>query len=231
MKNVVYLGVVLVMSLVLSSVSTMAATKVFFLGGQSNMAGYGVNAQLTPPYDASPSNVKIWDSGTGQWVALRGGFGGNADCFGPELSFGYAIHSTFPNDNIFLVKHGADATSLAADWNPNGTGAQYNAFKSKAKAALQSLSNANLSPTIAGMLWMQGETDARIESYAINYGTNLKNLITAVRTDFNAPDMQFVVGRILTFWSQGGVQWNTMVRTAQETVPGVVGERLMDQHR
>jgi hypothetical protein len=139
------------------------------------------------------------------------------------VSFAYAIHTTFPNDNIYLIKHGADATSLAADWNPNGTGVQYNAFKSKAKAALEDLSNANLSPKVAGMLWMQGEADARIESYAINYETNLKNLITAVRSDFNAPDMQFVVGRILTFWNQGGVEWNTMVRTVQETVPAVVG--------
>ena len=223
MKNAVCLGAVLVTSLTLSSAPAMAATKVFFLGGQSNMAGYGVNAQLTSPYNSPPSDVKIWDNGTSQWVALRGGFGGTADYFGPEVSFGYAIHTTFPNDNIYLIKHGADATSLAGDWNPNGTGAQYNAFKSIAKAALKDLSNANVSPTIAGMLWMQGEADARIEPYAINYETNLKNLITAVRTDFNAPDMQFVVGRILPFWNQGGVQWNTMVRTAQETVPGIVG--------
>jgi hypothetical protein len=79
MKNAVCLGVTLVASLALSSAPAMAATKVFLLGGQSNMAGYGVNAQLTSPYNAPPSNVKIWDSGTSQWVAIRGGFGGTAD--------------------------------------------------------------------------------------------------------------------------------------------------------
>ena len=84
------------------------------------------------------------------------------------------------------------------------------------------LTAAGKSPTIAGMIWMQGEIDAMNHAYAAAYAANLTNFITTVRSDFNTPNMPFVVGRI-TNYAWGTTADNTLVRNAEMTVPGQVG--------
>jgi hypothetical protein len=113
---------------------TLAATKVFLLGGQSNMDGLGnfgggTNNSVyyppdpllpTSPYYPPQTNVHFWN-GSG-WVALQKGFGYQGTGFGPELSFGYRIKQLYPNDEIYLVKWGISGSSLATDWNPDVPG-------------------------------------------------------------------------------------------------------------
>ena len=52
-------------------------------------------------------------------------------------------------------------------------------------------------PTIRGMLWQQGEGDAKKEETAGDYGKNLARLIARVREQFQAPDMPFIYGYVL----------------------------------
>jgi hypothetical protein len=206
-----------------------AATKVFLLGGQSNMAGIGgysgylppnTNPWSMPPYDhadgpcPSPYSqpldaVKFWNytpdavgadlvhsPGVGNgWVSLQNGYGYRTDQFGPELSFGARLHELYPNDQIYLVKLGITSTSLAGPWNPT-SGATYNLFKTRVNAAVANLVAQHKKPEIAGMIWMQGEEDSVSPANATAYATNLKNFVTSVRDDFDAPDMRFVAGRI-----------------------------------
>ena len=147
------------MSVFLTDAPGSAATRVYLLGGQSNMCGQGAyTSDLQAPYNAPQTAVKFWNNN--QWVALQGGFGITSSEFGPEVSFGYKIHSLYPKDNIYLVKYAVSSTTLAVDWNATGSGGpQYNAFKSTVQAAMQNLTAAGLSPSLAGMLWMQGESD------------------------------------------------------------------------
>ena len=152
--------IAVVVSLTLVAMPATAATKVFSMGGQSNMAGEGITAELCYPYNQTQAAVHFWSGNA--WVDLGSGFGLRAGInFGPEVSFGYTIHhAVLPTDDIYLVKHGADGTSLAYSWRPDGTGGtEYATFKSKVDAAMNDLTKAGLSPTIAGMLWMQGEGD------------------------------------------------------------------------
>jgi hypothetical protein len=248
MRSILYLTAI-VSALVLAAVPATAATKVFLIGGQSNAAGVGglievsgVPGVLRPdplpaPYNVPQPAVRFWnylgtnangDGGTGYgngWVDLRGGFGipGPISCFGPEVSFGHRLHELLPDDNIYLVKEGVDGASLVGPWNPNGSGAGYNTFKARVDGAIKNLTDADLSPTIAGMIWMQGEGDAQNITNAANYATNLTNFIGKVRSDFKTPDMPFVVGRILTYYDTTPAGGNALVRTAEETVPGLVG--------
>lgn len=212
------------MILVLAVSPASAATKVFLLGGQSNMDGRAPVNSLSPPYNQPQTDVKIWDywSGGG-WADLRGGFStfNTGNLFGPEVSFGHRLHEMFPNDDIYLIKYSKGGTSLEEDWNPDGSGAHYNTFKATANTALQDLVGAGLSPEVVGMIWMQGERDAQFANMASAYAANLTNLISTVRNDFSEPDMQFVVGRITTHY--GVDNGNALVRAAQETVPGLVG--------
>ena len=218
MKNTLWL---LILCILATETRTMAATKVFLLAGQLNMAGEGTAANLPSPYNTPQTDVHFWNSS--QWVSLQGGFGDGSSgtLFGPEVTFGYTLRQLFPKDDIYLVKYGLTSTSLAVQWNPNGSGACYNTFKTTANAALANLSVADKSPTVAGMIWMQGENDALNATYAAAYAENLSNLIARVRSDFSTPEMPFVAGRILSCY---GTQTNSdLVRNALMTVPGQVG--------
>lgn len=214
----------LLISCFLATNSASGATKVFLLGGQSNMAGRGQANELAAPYDAAQPGVKLWSNRTSNaWVDLQGGFGAEAPDFGPEVSFGSAVKQLFPADEIYLVKYGIPATNLAFNWKPSGTGTTstaegyyYNVFQDTANAAINNLTAAGKSPSIAGMLWMQGESDALNTSMANAYEANLRNLIGAVRSDFATPSMPFIVGRITTLW--GTTANNTKVRMAEDAV-------------
>jgi hypothetical protein len=205
-----------------------AATKVFLLAGQSNMAGVGqypggvINGQTIPPepaiahpYDDPQPDVKFWYNNA--WTALRPGFGYQTGEFGPEVTFGYRLNQLFPDDDIYLVKYAESGSNLAVDWKPDGTGPQYNAFKSRVNAALQNLNDAHLNPEVAGMIWMQGESDANKHDFAVNYATNLAVFINKVRLDFGAANMRFVIGQIDN-WAWGATADCDLVRTAQQTV-------------
>jgi hypothetical protein len=205
-------------------VPSRASTLVYLMGGQSNMDGYGVSAELPVMYSAPQTGVKFWKNNT--WVNLQGGFGSSTAgfaAFGPEVSFGRQMSAMFPDDDIYLVKYAIGGTALADpanEWTPNGSGWVYNAFKANANAALKNLGDAGLSPKLAGMLWMQGEADAS-PGYAPAYATNLANFIGKVRSDLATPNMPFVLGRIMSYsqYPFGSPSDNALVRTAQTTVP------------
>lgn len=217
--------------------ASLAETKVFLLGGQSNMAGCAITADLHPPYLAPQTDVKFWNkcnttvgwppSDPGDaWVDLQGGFGhqyySGLSMYGPEVSFGYRLNELFPDDEIYLVKYGLTSTNLAVNWNPNGSGAVYNVFKSRVDAALANLTAAGKSPVISGMIWMQGESDAMNPAYAAAYQTNLTNFIAKVRSDFSTPAMPFVIGRINISQYWGTPADNALVRDSQVAVANQV---------
>ena len=189
-----------------------AVTRVFLLGGQSNMVGQGSNVELTPPYNAPQADVKFW---AGHWVSLAPGYGNNSSHFGPEVAFGRAIADALPGDDIYLVKYAADGTALYNDWSPSG-GPQYNAFMNTTGAALANLDNAGVQYEISGMLWMQGESDA-VEQQGPAYEANLRNFIADMRTRFDTPEMPFVIGRVLSYYG-GSNGHAAIVRAAQVTV-------------
>jgi hypothetical protein len=193
------------------------------MAGLGGYTGYPIGAPWTDPpydhadapcpapYDKPQTDVKFWNYGAkagedhanvlkegDDWVDLRPGFGHRDDGFGPEVSFGYQLKKMYPNDEIYLIKSSTGGTNLAADWNPNpdAMGPQYKLFKSRADAALANLAAAGKKPVIAGMIWMQGEDDSTNPVYAKAYEENLKNFIKQVRSDFKAPEMRFVIGRI-----------------------------------
>lgn len=153
-------------------------------------------------------------------------FGGREPSFGPEVSFGKAVAVALPDDEIYLIKHAWGATSLAGGWDPvagtssgvmtgsNTTpGLQYNLFTSTVASALTNLDNAGLSYEIAGMLWLQGESDAINASTDNAYEANLTAFIAQTRTNYG-DDLPFIIARINPQW--GGADSET--RAAQQSV-------------
>jgi len=201
-----------------------AINRVFLLGGQSNMVGRGLTAELVSPYDAAQNDVNYWFSGF--WVSLSPGFGYDSGAFGPEVAFGRAIKDALPNDTIYLVKYAKNGTALYNGWKPTD-GDEYIAFMNTVNPALANLTANGINYEISGMLWMQGESDA-YEGQAASYETNLVNFIADMRTQFNTPEMPFIIARVLTYYGgdtiplYSGTQTDPnqaeVVRAAQVTV-------------
>lgn len=133
----------------LSCCAWSAEYQVFFLGGQSNMDGYGYVSEL-PAQLKTNQPVMIFHGngvfdnqkggGLGKWTHLQPGHGagfqsdGNrvtySDRFGPELSFAQSITNQFPNKRIALIKYAVGGTGLHlntgfSNWSPDfveGTG-------------------------------------------------------------------------------------------------------------
>ncbi|RYZ93724.1 MAG: hypothetical protein EOO68_21600 [Moraxellaceae bacterium] len=138
--------------------------RVFFLGGQSNMEGFGFNKDLPPALNSNMKDVFIFDGnrvadgandgGTGKWEPLRPGHGTGfttdgktntpSDRFGPELTFAARLRELYPNDKIAIIKYarnGSSIDSLAAGdagcWMPD-----FNATTNQFDFFLQTINNA-----------------------------------------------------------------------------------------
>lgn len=136
--------------LALPSQSTLAKDyKLYYLGGQSNMDGYGFNAELPAGIDRKLAGVMIFHGNTaedgqavdgrGRWTQLQPGHGvgfssdGQAnkysDRFGVELSFAAKLRELDPDSPIAIVKYSRGGTSIDAAaaggfgcWEPDFAG-------------------------------------------------------------------------------------------------------------
>ncbi|MBO6576815.1 MAG: hypothetical protein JJ896_14400 [Rhodothermales bacterium] len=137
--------------------------KVYYLGGQSNMEGFGYNADLPDGMKTPSSEVMIYagqmasdndtTGGVGVWQPLEPGFGtgfrsdgiSNAlsDRFGPELYFGHTMAER-SHAKIALIKYALGGSGLAdgvgfGNWHPDfSDGAGLNQYDH----ALKTLRNA-----------------------------------------------------------------------------------------
>lgn len=145
-KSLVYL---FLMSVVMTSAQQKGDEfLLFFLGGQSNMEGYGYVKELPDSLTKKMKDVYIFHGnnvvdgtetggGDGLWTKLKPGHGtgfasdGNknsySDRFGVELSFAYTLQQKYPNKKIALVKYARGGTSIdslamanwAGCWEPD----------------------------------------------------------------------------------------------------------------
>lgn len=112
------------------------SVRVFYLGGQSNMDGFGYNKDL-PDTLTSFDDVYIFHGnsandgevgGLGIWEVLKPGHGkghqstteGNqlSDRFGPEISFAAAMQQHYPGEKIAIIKYSKGGTTIDTLGNP-----------------------------------------------------------------------------------------------------------------
>jgi hypothetical protein len=119
--------------------------KVYFLGGQSNMEGFGFNSELPADIAAKAAPVPIYHGktvedgkdggGVGIWSPMRPGHGtgfetdGTAnslsDRFGPELTFANTMSSDASNGPVAVIKFSRGGTGLVdgisgyGSWDPD----------------------------------------------------------------------------------------------------------------
>ena len=173
---------ILTLMLLVTLPATAATYKVYYLGGQSNMEGFGENVDLPANYRAPLKSVPVFqgnpaadfklNGGRGLWDTLQPGYGRQfysdgktnrySDYFGPELSFGHQITNLHPQQNVAVIKYALGGSALGYgvgnNWYPDyrrGNGInQYDHF-------LSTLSNAFASRDIDG----DGDLDLYVAHY------------------------------------------------------------------
>lgn len=209
---------------------------VYLLGGQSNMSGQG-NTNGIPPGEQTVEGVLYYHSSTVTGSTAPNTLytnvtptGATSGTFGPEIGFANRIKQLRPGMPMALIKYSVVGTSLIWDWRPgaNATdtanwGPQFSGFVNTVNAGLAALRAAGYEPRIVGMLWQQGEQDAK-DGWDYNntpatpianetnagtlYESNLVHFIARVREQFAAdlaPEgMRFVQGTMLPHAPPGG---------------------------
>ena len=212
MKLRIFFISLLLLPLGLVQARTSEHYEIFILLGQSNMDGRGKVQDLTnqlAQYQKPQPNVMINYSGGGlhrpllqsQGIEpLQPGFSsptaGKTTTlpsinFGPEVSFGAAMAQALPGKKILLIKCSEGGTNISSDWNPNRKGSLYENFITFLQATEKTLKDRGDSYEVRGVLWHQGESDAKNP----NYSTLLTNFIQRVRTDLASPNLPFLIGQ------------------------------------
>ncbi|WP_158727889.1 MULTISPECIES: sialate O-acetylesterase [unclassified Flavobacterium] len=123
--------------------------KVFYLGGQSNMQGYGYVKELPDSLNKKNKNVFIYQGnpvgdndatgGLGKWDVLQPGNGTGfasdgksntfSDRFGVELSFAKKLQELYPNQKLAIIKYARNGSSIDSSgtayfgaWEPDFRG-------------------------------------------------------------------------------------------------------------
>lgn len=189
---------------------TLAPLKVFILAGQSNMRGLGDPKELPQVLQRKQPRVILFqacqaDNGlpAHAWIPLQPG-----SLFGPEIGFGSSITMGYPKQQIGLIKLAIDGTSITL-WSDTG---YYKQLMDLVKECSKTRKI-----DIAGVVWMQGESDAMSQPLAESYQKNLMTLIAKLRADFKKPALPFVCGRISSTLPRTQFPYLQTVRTAQNT--------------
>jgi hypothetical protein len=183
--------------------------KVFILSGQSNMSGGGHVVAGGLQFDAVVGDkVQIWDAsdvwGKGgnpcKWVSLSALQAikkeARKDMIGPEFGFAKAMSELYPADEIRLIKVAKGGTPIDW-WLPDAKG-KANGHTQLLTNLTNALSKIDGGYEIAGLLWMQGESDAKMQADAEAYQKKLEQFIALMRKETGKPELPFVIGRLST---------------------------------
>lgn len=162
--------------------------------------------------------------GAGHWSPVIPGLGKGAetgnealtpsDRFGPELTFAARMRDLRPSENVAIIKYAKGGSGLdvrragSGTWDPHDTRGegptrginQYDHALATIDRALKArdIDGDGEEDTLipAGIVWMQGETDATDKSAADDYAENLAEIAELFRAALRRDDLPFVIGRI-----------------------------------
>lgn len=202
---------------------------VYVFAGQSNMVGTLGNALPLPFTDPNPSVLSHYKTNQGavprqvnSSIALEP-LGHQGTTGGPELSFAAELveRGASPFAIVKVAGIGVKLAGTGESWNPALVDSWYADLAAKTELTISDLTALNYVPTIAGIFWVQGETDASNETWANEYEANLTNFIATFRDDFqtNAP---FYFNRLNANVNQAIYPYPAPVIAGQEAVASTV---------
>ena len=196
---------------------------VILLGGQSNASGCSldeylqknVSAEKYEEYEKGYDNVYInYISGahvSNGFVKCATRQGELEGAFGPELGLAEKLHELYPDRQFFIIKCAWGGTNLFEQWlSPSSTGKTgdlYKQFVAFVEANMQYLTDKNYDVEIAGMCWMQGESDSFSVEHATGYETHLTNFLKDVRKKFDRYAAADGIAFVDAFIADNPVYW------------------------
>jgi hypothetical protein len=192
------------------SAASAAHYRLFILTGQSNSLGTtnGTEADLTPGSDPADARVKIWwhnvadattslgDSG-GVFTSLQsqqgGYYPGSNTHWGPEIGFGRTLYRAGVRD--FAIVKASRGGGGNTNWSKSAGGHMYQHLVDTVSAATTALTANGDTFEIAGLLYLQGESDSAAEADLA--GTRVKELVDNLRSDLpDASNLHAIIGGI-----------------------------------
>jgi hypothetical protein len=195
---------------------------VYILSGQSNMVGSGQAKELSAMWQQPIDGAFVYQKNAFKTLAA-----GSTGRFGPEIGFAHYLRNNQPGrPTIYLVKFALGGQPLDAGWGaakadgggwagpepgPNrrtfypGTspddpnvGLHYQRLHAHVAKAMQAMQDDGLTPKLKGIVWMQGEADAKHEVSAGRYDRSLSLLKSRLEEDFaDGSNVPFVFGQVL----------------------------------
>ena len=195
-------------------IATLAARadhiRVFILTGQSNSLGTtnGTEADVSPGADPADTRVRFWwhnvadattslgDSG-GVFTHLQpqqgGYYPGSSTHWGPEIAFGRTLVRAGVRD--FAIVKASRGGGGNTNWSKAAGGHMYRHLVDTVTAATTALTAGGDTFEIAGLLYLQGESDTPAEADIA--GTRFKELVDNLRADLpNAANLHGMIGGI-----------------------------------
>lgn len=195
MNNYNIKNILIVMFLGISTISfAQEEIDLFILAGQSNAQGWKANGNSYPT-DNNNLDAQIrlnstfigGDDGlanldTDGWVTMQTQPGRYTNGhFGPEVTFSRKLKLAGFNPAIF--KYCKGGSFLATEWKQPGAGGFYDDMVVDLKIAIKELEDLGHTVNVKGFIWIQGEEDAKNDTYSAAYQANLTNLLNDLRNN------------------------------------------------
>ena len=193
---------------------------VYILSGQSNMVGSGRADQLPKPWQQPIEGAYIFRGG--KFEALVAGKDGRSGRFGPEVGFARELlDNQASKSDIYLIKFALSGQPLDAGWDGSkwvgpdpgperktfypgadkedpDVGLHYKRLSEQIEAAMQRLTDEGYRPVLKGIVWMQGEADAKHNVSAGRYDRSLSLLKKRIEQEHgDGNSTPFVFGQVL----------------------------------
>jgi hypothetical protein len=188
----------------------------FLLAGQSNMAGRGKVAQE----DTTIHPRVLTLNKDKQWAPAQDPIHFDKTIAGVGLgrTFAMTLADRDPSITIGLIPCAAGGSPISS-WEPGGYHSQtrshpYDDALKRTKIAMQR-------GTLKAILWHQGESDSLPELASV-YEEKLHELIARFRTEFQTPDVPFIVGQLGRFPDRPWDDATELVNAVHESVPDKV---------
>ncbi len=185
----------------------------FLLVGQSNMAGRGkVSLQDTI---AHPRVLTLTKDNQWKHAVDPIHFDKKVAGVGLGRTFGILMAEATPNSTIGLIPCAAGGSPIAT-WTPGG-------YHDQTKShpyddAIKRTRIASTSGTLKAILWHQGESDSTAQRSPV-YEERLHELIARFRTEFEQPEIPFIVGQLGQFPERPWSPARKLVDLAHRSLP------------
>lgn len=171
-----------------SAARTDAPTDLVILAGQSNMRGQWVKRQQLSREGRGCPNAEIRVGDT--WLPLRMGSAYQPRGIGPEVAFARRW-TELTQRPLRVVKVSRSGAGLRLHYNPFAPGPATKKLLRQSSEALHSGAH-----RLCGLIWFQGEEDAKYSDDASAYAQRLSVLLFRLRTTLNSPNLPVVVARL-----------------------------------